>query len=72
MLLHRSTSPHPERPARMVAIYDELIRRGLAEAVAKTDAWVFTSGDGSSPVDKLVGRAMQYGGKGACGGAVGS
>ena len=30
MLLHRSTSPHPERPARMVAIYDELIRRGLA------------------------------------------
>ena len=25
-----------------------VIRRGLAEAVAKTDAWVFTSGDGSS------------------------
>ena len=38
-----------------------VIRRGLAEAVAKTHAWIFTSGDGSSPVDKLVGRAMAYG-----------
>ena len=47
---------------RLISTQLELvIRRGLAEAVAKTDAWVFTSGDGSSPVDKLVGRAMQYG-----------
>ena len=29
MLLHQSQSPHPERPARMVAIYDQLIARGL-------------------------------------------
>lgn len=29
MLLHQSQSPHPERPQRMVAIYNELIERGL-------------------------------------------
>jgi len=29
MLLHQSDSPHPERPARLVAIYNELIERGL-------------------------------------------
>ena len=29
MLLHQTQSPHPERPARMVAIYNEIIERGL-------------------------------------------
>ena len=29
MLLHQSDSPHPERPARMVAIYHEIIEQGL-------------------------------------------
>jgi acetoin utilization deacetylase AcuC-like enzyme len=29
MLLHQSQSPHPERPARMVAIYHEIIEQGL-------------------------------------------
>ena len=28
MLLHQTQSPHPERPARIVAIYDELVQRG--------------------------------------------
>lgn len=29
MLLHQTHSPHPERPARLVAIYDELVEQGL-------------------------------------------
>lgn len=29
MLLHQSDSPHPERPARMVAIYHEIVEQGL-------------------------------------------
>lgn len=29
MLLHQTCSPHPERPARMVAIYHEIISQGL-------------------------------------------
>ena len=29
MLLHQTFSPHPERPARMVAIYHEIIEQGL-------------------------------------------
>lgn len=31
MLLHRPTKPHPERPARLIAIYDELIRQDLLQ-----------------------------------------
>ena len=38
-----------------------VIRRGLAEAVAKTSAWVFTSGNGDSPLERVVGRAMLHG-----------
>ena len=29
MLLHQTQSPHPERPARIVAIYNEIVERGL-------------------------------------------
>ena len=29
MLLHQTQSPHPERPARMVAIYHEIVEQGL-------------------------------------------
>ncbi len=37
------------------------VRRGIAEAVHKTSAWVLSGGNASNPAAKLVGRAMQYG-----------
>ena len=42
-----------------------IIRRGLAESVAKRRrgclSWVFTSGNGTSPLERVVGRTMQCG-----------
>jgi hypothetical protein len=38
-----------------------IIRRGIAEAVHKTSAWVITGGNGDNVTARLVGRAMQYG-----------
>ena len=37
------------------------LRRGIAEAVHNTSAWVFTGGNANNVAARIVGRAMQYG-----------
>ena len=59
--MERASQQHAFGEGDTSAQLELVLRRGLAEAVAKTNAWVFTSGDSDNPIARMVGNAMHYG-----------